>query len=69
MVLLEERDCNYVTACMQQHIAVNRISVARLDKLWEQQAKADFLECAQEEQLGLSEIIISWSRSQNLLHW
>lgn len=47
-------DCNYATACMQQHIAVNRISVARLDKLWEQQAKADFPECAQEEQLGLS---------------
>lgn len=50
MVLLEERDYNYATACMQQHIAVNRISVARLDKLWEQQAS----ECAQEEQLGLS---------------
>lgn len=35
-------------------VIVNRNSVERLDELREQQSKADFLECAHDEQLGLS---------------
>lgn len=46
-------DCINVT-CAKRDITVNRIPVTRLDKLWEQQTKADFPECAQDEQLGLS---------------
>ncbi len=42
------------TACVQRHATVNRISVSRLEELWEQQTKADFPECVQDEQLGLS---------------
>lgn len=47
-------DCHSEAVYMQQHVTVNRISVAKLDELWEQQTKADFSECAQDEQLGLS---------------
>lgn len=47
-------DCNSDTACVQRHVTVNRISVVRLEELWEQQIKADFPECAQDEQLGMS---------------
>ena len=47
-------DCSSDAACMQQQVTVNRISVARLEELWEQQTKADFPECAQDEQFGLS---------------
>lgn len=42
------------TTCGQQDVTVNRISVARLDDLWKQQLKADFPECSQDEQIGLS---------------
>uniref|UniRef100_A0AAZ1XPU5 CCHC-type domain-containing protein n=1 Tax=Oreochromis aureus TaxID=47969 RepID=A0AAZ1XPU5_OREAU len=35
-------------------VTVNRISVARLDELWERQMKADFPECIQDEQFALS---------------
>ncbi|XP_034530056.1 uncharacterized protein LOC117805434 [Notolabrus celidotus] len=40
--------------CVEYDVTVNRISVAKLDELWEQQTKTDFPECAQDEQLGLS---------------
>lgn len=36
------------------HMTVNRITVMKLDELWEQQFKGDFPECVQEEQQGLS---------------
>lgn len=37
-------------------VSVNRISVARLDELWERQMKADFPECIQDEPLCLEKI-------------
>lgn len=40
--------------CLQPDITVNRISVARLDELWEKQLKVDFPETLQDEQPGLS---------------
>lgn len=40
--------------CLQPDITVNRISVARLDELWEKQLKMDFPETLQDEQPGLS---------------
>ncbi len=36
------------------HMTVNRITVVKLNELWEQQFKADFPECVQEEQMGMS---------------
>ncbi len=36
------------------HMTVNRITVMKLNELWEQQFKADFPECVQEEQIGMS---------------
>ncbi len=36
------------------HMTVNRITVMKLNELWEQQFKADFPECVQEEQMGMS---------------
>ncbi|CAL9682043.1 unnamed protein product [Knipowitschia caucasica] len=39
---------------IQPHVSVNRISVARLDELWEKQLKIDFPEAKQDEQHGLS---------------
>lgn len=40
--------------CLQPDVTVNRISVARLDELWEGQLKMDFPETLQDEQPGLS---------------
>lgn len=40
--------------CLQPNITVNRISVARLDELWEKQLKVDFPENLQDEQPGQS---------------
>lgn len=36
------------------HMTVNRITVMKLNELWEQQFKADCPECDQEEQIGMS---------------
>lgn len=47
-------DCRINDQCLQPDITVNRISVARLDELWEKQLKVDFPETLQDEQPGLS---------------
>ncbi|XP_075340361.1 zonadhesin-like [Odontesthes bonariensis] len=47
-------DCQISEQCFQPDITVNRISVARLDELWEKQLKVDFPETLQNEQSGLS---------------
>ncbi|XP_056125219.1 uncharacterized protein LOC130103060 [Rhinichthys klamathensis goyatoka] len=47
-------DCHINEQCLQPDITVNRISVARLDELWEKQLKVDFPETLQDEQPGLS---------------
>lgn len=51
-------DCGGDTRNQQSSVTVNRISVSRLDDLWQQQMKLDFPECAQDEQLG-------WSREDH----
>lgn len=48
------RECHSETVQTQQDVTVNRISVARLEELWEQQTQDDFPECVQDEQFGLS---------------
>lgn len=45
-------DCSSDADYMQKQATVNRISVVTLNELWGQQTKADFPECAQDEQLG-----------------
>jgi len=47
-------DCHINEQGLQPDITVNRISVARLDELWEKQLKVDFPETLQDEQPGLS---------------
>lgn len=42
--------------CSQPDITVNRISVVRLDELWEKQLKVDFPENMHDEQPGLSRV-------------
>ena len=42
------------TTCGWPDVTVNRIFVASLGDLWKQQLKADFPECNQDEQMGLS---------------
>ncbi|KAK7938715.1 hypothetical protein WMY93_002041 [Mugilogobius chulae] len=47
-------ECQASERDLQPDITVNRISVARLDELWEKQLKVDFPETQKDEQLGLS---------------
>ncbi|KAK7877121.1 hypothetical protein WMY93_032173 [Mugilogobius chulae] len=47
-------ECHASERDLQPDITVNRISVARLDELWEKQLKVDFPETQKDEQLGLS---------------
>lgn len=47
-------DCQVSEDHLQPNVTVNRISVARLDELWEKQLKVDFPETQKDEQLGLS---------------
>ncbi|XDV23048.1 hypothetical protein PO909_027771 [Leuciscus waleckii] len=47
-------DCQISDQCLQPNITINRISVARLDELWEKQLKVDLPETVQDEQPGLS---------------
>lgn len=42
------------TTCGHPDVTVSGISVASLEDLWKQQLKADFPECNQDEQIGLS---------------
>lgn len=42
------------TSCGPTDVTVNWISVANLEDLWKQQLKADFPECSQDGQMGLS---------------
>lgn len=47
-------DCNYDSTWGNRVATVSRISILTLDDLWEQQTKADFPECVEDEQPGLS---------------
>ncbi|KAK7899043.1 hypothetical protein WMY93_019896 [Mugilogobius chulae] len=47
-------ECQASESDLKPDITVNRISVARLDELWEKQLKVDFPETQKDEQLGLS---------------
>lgn len=50
------------------YVASNRISVAKLDKLWNQQFKYDFPESNQEEQLEMESSNV-WTMFLNLSDW
>lgn len=47
-------DCQISGLGLQPDVTVNRISVARLDELWEKKLKVDVPETVQDEQLSLS---------------
>ncbi|XP_039548042.1 uncharacterized protein LOC120493481 [Pimephales promelas] len=50
---LRRDECREI-ASGQPDVTVNRISIANLKDLWNEQLKADFPECSQDEQMGLS---------------
>ncbi|KAG1936405.1 hypothetical protein F2P79_018737 [Pimephales promelas] len=50
---LRRDECREITSG-QPDVTVNRISIANLKDLWNEQLKADFPECSQDEQMGLS---------------